>query len=121
MNLDNAKIGWEKTWRASGKAKSTLILYSGFLGQLSGYLKNPEISDITLEKLEDYFIYLQEEYIPKRKFGVIKRLSGSSLANHWKAIRSIMKWCIERKFMLENDDPSLKLNCPKAVNEAVTH
>jgi integrase/recombinase XerD len=117
MNINTAKEGFRLAFRAAGKSKSTENLYCGFINQFSLYMKNVEITDITLENLESYFVYLQDEYTPIRKNGDTKPYSGSSLRNQWKSVRAFFSYCYSRDLISKN--PAEKLICPPENPETI--
>lgn len=110
MKLSEVQKGFFVAFRAEANAKSTIELYKRFLGQLTGFLDDPEIEKISLEDLQEYFNYLLDEYVPVRKNGDISPLSGSTLRNHWKAVRSLFHYCVKKKFV--EIDASKDLVCP---------
>jgi integrase/recombinase XerD len=77
---------------------------------------NPEISRVTHNDLVGYFAYLRTEYIPKRSDGNQAPLSGSTLQNHWKAIRTFFRWAAE-ELGVTRPDERLKLppNNPRVI------
>lgn len=119
MKLTEIQNGFFTAFRASGNSKSTVELYRYALGQLTNYLDDPEIDQISLSDLEEYFVYLQDEYVPNRKNGDKKPLSGSTLQNHWKAIRSFFNYCIHPERTLIKKNPAQGLKCPPENPEAI--
>jgi len=109
MKLDKAIEGFTLQMRSSNYSPSTVGLYEYVLKNLSDFLKNPEVAKIGHQDLQKYFVYLSEEYKPKRFGGNIEPLSSSSRQNHWKGIRTFFKWA-EFEFNLKiRPDERLKI------------
>lgn len=84
MNLSTALEGFFITRTAEGYATGTLTSYRWSLTLLSKWLNNPELENISHQDLLNFFAYLHTDYHT--------RLSGSSIENIWKAIRSFYNW-----------------------------
>ena len=119
MKLLEAKEGYVNAFRAAGNSKSTGMLYSGVIENLAKFLNNPELSKISLGELERYMVYLQDEYKPKRKNNDTSPLSSNSLRNHWKAIKSFFKFCVDPHRGLLSKNPTNGLKCPPKNTKAV--
>jgi integrase/recombinase XerD len=117
MELEKAIYGFTLYLKASNYSLSTVTLYEIAIKNLSSFLNNPKIRDIDHQDLQRFFIYLQEEYIPKRFGNNQKPLSGSSRQNYWKAIRTFFTWATEEFGLRKRPDDRLKmpLNNPKIV------
>lgn len=116
MVFDQAIQGFLFSLRANGYSQATLELYGYLLRTLAAFLNNPPIGKITHNDLVRYFAYLRGEYTPRRSDGDLAPLSGSTLQNHWKAIRTFFKWANE-EFGLKRPDDRLKLpsNNPRVI------
>jgi integrase/recombinase XerD len=114
MNLSNALDGFFFTLKAEGYSKSTVDLYSFLLSKLYNFLGNREMADISAADLTRFFAYLRSEYTENRK---VNPLSGSTLQNHWKAIRRFFRWAVEELGLKSRPDARLKLppNNPKTI------
>jgi integrase/recombinase XerD len=110
MNLSEA-IEYFKICRlADGYANSTLEIYTWALYRLENfYPEISEISEISLDDLRKFMIYMQADYEPTRPSGNTDPLSGSSLENIWKALRSFFGWAEEE---LNIERPDLRLAKP---------
>jgi integrase/recombinase XerD len=117
MNLSQATEGFLLSLRAGGYSISTINLYGYVMKYLAEYLANPDVSSITLTDLNRYFVYLQDEYKPRRKNGNKNPLSGSTLQNHWKAIRAFFTWACDEFSLKKRPDERLKLpdNNPREI------
>jgi integrase/recombinase XerD len=107
MNMSQALEGFLFSLKADGYSQATIDLYYFMLKTLSNFLGDREVSKISPNDLTRYFAYLRSDYIPRRKSGSNTPLSGSTLQNHWKAIRRFFRW----------PDVRLKLpsNNPRAI------
>lgn len=106
MLLSKAIEGYILDGLAGDYSPHTMRLNKLYLGQLVEYLGDPELDDISHTDLAKYMHYLRHEYIPNRRNGDTSPLSPSALDNHWKAIRSLFKWC-NRVIDLERPDTNL--------------
>ena len=105
---------------ADGYSPRTMELYTWalerFLFFMSKYPKKG-ITDIQIEDLRHFMLYMQNEYTPTRPGGSTAPLSPSSLENIWKALRSFFGWAAEE---LEIQRPDLRLakppNPPAEIN-----
>lgn len=109
MKLSKATEGFLLAMRAGGYSKSTINLYRYVLEYLSNFLHDPEVSSIKLDDLNRYFVWLQDEYQPKRKNGNKEPLSGGTLQNHWKGIRAFYNWAVDGLHLKKRPDARLKL------------
>jgi integrase/recombinase XerD len=118
MKLSLASEGFMLALRAGGYSKSTIDLYRYVLEYLIEFLEDPEVEKIRLTDLNRYFVWLQEEYQPRRKSGDNQPLSGGTLQNHWTAIRSFFNWASENFRLKRRPDAGLRLpqNNPKIVH-----
>jgi integrase/recombinase XerD len=117
MKMTQAIQGFLFSLRADGYSQSTIELYSYVLTMLTGFLENPDVQTIQAGDLTRYFVYLRTEYTPNRMNGSIAPLSGSSLQNHWKGIRTFFRWATDELSLKQRPDAKLKLppNNPKVV------
>jgi integrase/recombinase XerD len=114
--FSKAIFGFMTFIRAEGFAESTIKLYAFNLNILQRFLGDKDLEMITIDDLRGFFVYLREEY-PKVKGHVDKPLSGSTLQNHWKAMRTFFKWSEDEGLIKERPDRRIKMpdNSPKAV------
>lgn len=105
------------SFRSEGNSKSTIELYKRFWGQLCRFLGDPEIGEVSLENLQEYFNFLMDDYVPIRKSGDTSPLSGSTLRNNWKAIRAIFQYSSNKKFVSTN--VAIDLKCPHENPEEI--
>jgi integrase/recombinase XerD len=115
MNLSNAMDGFFFTLKAEGYSQATVDLYRFMLTNLSDFLGNREVADIGATDLTRFFAYLRAEYPQTKSNG--KPLAGSTLQNHWKAIRRFFRWAEEELGLKSRPDIRLKLppNNPRAI------
>ncbi|WP_054522193.1 tyrosine-type recombinase/integrase [Thermanaerothrix daxensis] len=87
--------------------------YHPILRHFIRYVGDIDIAAVTPEMLKKFLAYIQTEYVPQRiptstRQG--ERLSGYSVDNHWKALRSFFRWCAATKLIKHN--PALELPRP---------
>jgi integrase/recombinase XerD len=118
MKLSEALEGFLLSRRAGGFSLSTIALDRYVLHQVIAFLEDPEVKSITLKDLNRYFVYLQDDYVPKRKNGSEARLSGGTLQNHWKSIRAFFTWAVTDLRLKKRPDELLRLpdNNPKEIH-----
>lgn len=109
MKLLQAKKGYLTFLKASGYSPSTVALYDYVLNTLATFLEDMEVERIKASDLTKYFAYLRDGYKPNRKNGSSEPLSGSTLQNHWKAIRTFFGWAKEDLRLKARPDLTLKL------------
>jgi len=117
MKLTQALEGFIFALKADGYSLSTVELYSGMLAVLTSFLNDCEVEEITPADFTRYFAYLRTDYKPKRSGNNDAPLSGSTLQNHWKAIRRFFRWAEDELNLKARPDAKLKLpsNNPKAI------
>lgn len=116
MRLRQATEGLFFAMRADGYSQATIELYQYVLDRLAHFLGDPDVEEIKPNDLTRYFAYLRTDYKPRRSSGDDAPLSGSTLQNHWKGIRTFFRWAAE-ELELSRPDTKLKLppNNPKAI------
>ncbi len=117
MKFTTALDGYILSLKAEGYSQATVDLYTIMLNTLNDFLENPDVSEISSYDLTSYFAYLRSDYVPRRQNGSSEPLSGSTLQNHWKAIRSFYNWAEVELSINSRPDMKLKLpqNNPKAI------
>jgi integrase/recombinase XerD len=117
MNMSNALDGFLFTLKADGYSQATVDLYFYMLTTLTKFLGNCEVSEIGPSDLTRYFAYLRSDYPQQKQTGRHTPLSGSTLQNHWKAIRRFFRWAEEELGLKSRPDVRLKLppNNPKTI------
>jgi site-specific recombinase XerD len=117
MNITRALDGFLFTLKADGYSPATVDLYRIMLSTLVGFLNDQEVVEITPADLTRYFAYLRSVYIPRRQSGNNAPLAGSTLQNHWKAIRRFFRWAEEELGLKTGPGIRLKLppNIPRAI------
>ncbi|HOZ37313.1 MAG TPA: tyrosine-type recombinase/integrase [Anaerolineaceae bacterium] len=117
MNLSKATEGLFFSLKADGYSQATIDLYRIMLKNLTEFLDDPEVQNITTYDLTRYFAFLRSDYQPQRKSGSIAPLSGSTLQNHWKAIKCFFNWASVEFSLQKRPDEKLKLppNNPKVI------
>lgn len=117
MNITCALEGFLFTLKADGYSPATVDLYRIMLTTLAGFLNDREVAKITPADLTRYFAYLRSDYTPRRQGSNNAPLSGSTLQNHWKAIRRFFRWAEEDLGLQTRPDSRLKLppNNPRAI------
>jgi len=117
MNMTRALDGFLFTLKADGYSPATVDLYRIMLTTLTGFLGDREVAAIAPNDLTRYFAYLRGDYTPRRQGGNDAPLSGSTLQNHWKAIRRFFRWAEEELNLKSRPDTRLKLppNNPRAI------
>lgn len=113
MKLLDAFEGYQMFCLSEGYSKATLTLYKWTIGELANLLDNPEIEDITISDLRKYMYHMRENYRTRKG----NKLSGSSLDNAWKSIRSLFGWA-NRELGLPR--PDLRLSQPEFTATEVT-
>ncbi len=112
MKISQALQGFRIARLADGYSESTLVVYEWALNELKSFLGDPHVEDVTLDKLRSYMYHLRQNYRTKKG----TQLSGSSLDNNWKAIRSFFRWCSED---LDIGRPDLDLPRPKYTSKEI--
>jgi integrase/recombinase XerD len=117
MNLSKAIEGLFFSLKADGYSQATIDLYRIMLKNLTEFLDDPEVQNIKTYDLTRYFAFLRSDYQPQRKSGSIAPLSGSTLQNHWKAIKCFFNWASVEFSLQKRPDEKLKLppNNPKVI------
>jgi integrase/recombinase XerD len=115
MNLSTALNGFFLSLKAEGYSDATIDLYRFMLTTLSNFLGNREVEEISATDLTRFFVYLRTDYAEIKNEG--KPLAGSTLQNHWKAIRCFFRWAEDELGLKARPDIKLKLppNNPRAV------
>ena len=109
MNMTRALDGFLFTLKADGYSPATVDLYRIMLITLAGFLQDRDVTEIVPNDLTKYFAYLRSDYVPRRQGGDVTPLSGSTLQNHWKAIRRFFRWAEEDLGLKSRPDTRLKL------------
>jgi integrase/recombinase XerD len=110
MKLSLATQGFLTFLKAEGYSPATVDLYNYVLKSLGNFLNDKDTETIKPVDLTRYFAFLRDGYKPERKNGNISPLSGSTLQNHWKGIRTFYKWAeIDLELKLR---PDIKLKLP---------
>lgn len=117
MKLSKAIDGFIFALAADGYSKSTIDLYRIMLTNLITYLMDCDVADVKNSDLVRYFAFLRTDYIPRRQGDSIGPLSGSTLQNHWKAIRRFFRWAQEDLGVKNRPDQKLRLptNNPREI------
>ncbi len=106
MELNKSFQGLIISRSADGVSPHTITVYKYGVNKLIRYLNNPEISEITKNDLQQFFIYLRQE----------ENLAESSIRNVWRAIRVLFTW-IENE--LDIKCPDYKITYPKASSKHI--
>jgi site-specific recombinase XerD len=117
MNLSISTQGFLTSLKADGYSPSTINLYQYVLDNLCSFLGDKEIEKIKSADLTRFFAFLRDGYKPDRKNKSDAPLSGSTLQNHWKGIRTFFKWAELELELKARPDTHLKLpgNNPKVI------
>jgi site-specific recombinase XerD len=117
MKISKAKVGFITFLKANGYSQSTVDLYRYVLNLLESYLQDKNVESIKRNDLDNYFVFLREEYVPKRKNGDTSPVTGSTLQNHWKGLRTFFNWAEEYLELKNRPDLDIKLpyNNPKEI------
>jgi integrase/recombinase XerD len=108
MKLSRASEGFFLDRRASGYSPNTLAIYQWGLDLIQAYLNDPELEDIIEEDLQRFFVWLQQDYKPKRKNGDTSPLAPSSVENAWTAMRSFFGWAVELGHIKSRPDNAIR-------------
>ena len=117
MKLSEVIEGFDLEWTSSGKSFETIRVYKLHLQNLINYLDDPEIKDVTPTDLRQFMAYLRTEHVPNRLNGDPSPYSDAAIDNHWKAIRSLFKFC-EQTFDIESPAinlPRIKFKSPEVI------
>ncbi len=109
MKMSQAIQGFLFILRSEGYSQATIDRYNYVLNTLTSSLDDPVVQDIQSGDLIRYFAYLRTDYIPNRKIRCNAPLSGSTLQNHWKGIRTFFRWATDELSLLQRLDEKLKL------------
>ncbi len=116
MFLKKAFEGFQIARLADGYSPATLKRYEGCIMLLAEFLNHPELEEITIKDLRGYMAWLRTDYKPKRFSGDTSPLSGASLDNAWKSIRSIFGWAANE---FDIPRPDINLERPKYQSKPV--
>ena len=116
MLFSDAVDGFMMDIRSDGFSDGTVRLYDFNLKILERFLGNPDVNKVTDANLKDFFRYMREVYHIE-KGHEDKPLSGATLRNHWKSIRSLFAWCEEEGYVKNRPDVKIKMpgNNPKVI------
>jgi integrase/recombinase XerD len=109
MEMEHAIDGFLLAIRADGYAPATVELYRYVLETLSAFLENTDVEKIKPADLQRYFVFLRDEYQPRRSSGDVSPLAGGSLQNHWKGVRAFFGWAAYELKLKARPDEKLKL------------
>jgi integrase/recombinase XerD len=112
MKLSQAVQEFRTSRLSNGYSANTLITYDWALAILGSLLGDPEVENITKKDLENYMFHLRMNYVTTKG----TKLSGSSLDNAWKAVRSLFGW-LNDNYGIER--PDLKLTKPKYTQDDI--
>lgn len=73
-------------------SRETVALYQKNLRLLLQFIGDKELTEVNLQDLTRFIVYLRNEYKPKRMVVSDEPLSPSAVDNHWKCIRSLFGW-----------------------------
>lgn len=108
MNLESALHGFFIARTAEGYAPGTLGAYRWSLNILAEFLHHKQLEEITHNDLLSFFAWLRTSYH--------RQLSGSSLENVWKAIRSFYNWAAPEFNLIR---PDFNLPRPKYTSPQI--
>ena len=117
MYISEAVEGYKIDKQASFYSINTLIGYQTHFNQLIGFLWDVELSSVSSDDLKRFFIFLRNDYVPKRFSGNKEPLRTTTLRNAWCAVRSLFTWA-ERDLKITRPDLDLKrldVNYPEIV------
>jgi len=115
MILSKAFRGFDIYLRSEGYSNSTLELYTHDLLLFIEHLGDKEINEVEEGDLVEFFVYLREVY--HKQTGRDKELSGSTLQNYWKAIRTFFGWAKRSKYIIDRPDINMMMprNNPRVI------
>ena len=96
MRLSEAIQGFTYFALASNYSTNTLIAYKTHYRQMTAFLGDCEIENVTRTDLQRFFAWLKTEYKPVRANGDDKCLALATMHNDWCATRSLFKLTLER-------------------------
>lgn len=117
MVFSDAIKGFELSLSADRYSLRTIEAYKAHLSHLALYLGNPNVTRVTDKDLQKYFIYLVNDYQPKRFNHDPAPLAGSSVNKIWIATRSFFRWAT-LEFQLANN-PALSLKQPDYTTKTI--
>jgi integrase/recombinase XerD len=118
MSLSVALDGFFRTRTADGYSPNTLEMYRWALGLMERFLENNLlVAEIKPENLQDFFIWLRDDYKPNRTNGKTDPLTGRSLENIWTAMRSFFNW-VEDELKL-TDRPDYAVGKPEYAKRQI--
>jgi site-specific recombinase XerD len=119
MLLEDALKGYFMSISADGYAQSTIRMYRWSLGMMATSVGNKEMNDIEPEDLQKFWIYMREEYVPRRKNKSTAPLSGRSLENIWTSMRSFFGWAEKERRVALRFRPDLTIKQPKYTQTVI--
>jgi integrase/recombinase XerD len=112
LSLEEAYRSYRNDKLADGYSKNTLDIYDWTMGEMIKVLNNPIITQITLTDLRKFMLHMRVDY--KTRQG--ENLSGSSVENAWKGVRSFFGWAHE---VLDVVRPDNDLPRPKYTSKEI--
>lgn len=112
--LSKAIEGFLLEFTLHHSASTAYRAYHPALRHLTRYLGDPQLDAISPTELRQFVHYLITEYAPARNEYSTRKdtpLSGSTIDNYWKALRSFFRWARENSLLDRN--PAIDLPRPK--------
>lgn len=107
MLLSKAIEGFLLELRASDFSQNTIDVYSWALRLLINFVGDKELASVGDSDVKAFWVYLKDEYKPKRPGGNQSPLSPASRQNVWVALKSFYNYASEN-FDIERADKSIK-------------
>jgi integrase len=105
MNILQALEGYLLAGGGNHLSPSTLKINTWGIRTLSSCIGDKEVTKISINDLDHYFVWLQHEYIGRYS----ERISTASVVNAWKAIRSFYAWMVKNKLVKKNISLSIRM------------
>jgi integrase/recombinase XerD len=112
MKLTKAFEFYKSIKLADGYSESTLALYQWVFKELASILGDPEVDAVTTQDLRDFTYHMRTNYTTTKG----GQLSGSSLDNIWKGLRSFFRWAHDE---LSVGRPDKELKRPRFTSEPI--
>jgi integrase/recombinase XerD len=112
MKLTKAFEFYKSIKLADGYSESTIAIYQWVFSELSSLLGDPEVDAITTRDLRNFIYSMRTNYTTNRG----GPLSGSSLDNIWKGLRSFFRWAHDE---LGVGRPDKELTRPKYTSKPI--
>ena len=112
LSVTQALEGFLLQKQLEGLSPRTLKGYERQIELLAQFLRDPPVDTISTTDLRRFFLFLHEDYTPKRLNGNTDPLSARTIRNYWIALSSFYTWATKE---LDIDDAMASIPTPKTT------